>query len=429
MAEQDVVDGEATEITADDTDPDGPAINEARNVPAVIEQAAQTQALEQAQASPPTTVLPSPKEWEAAMTMAATIAKTEFVPKQLRGRPDAVLACILAGREVGLGPMQALRDINVIDGKPSFSASLMMAMMRRGGVRVLASESTPERAWIHAKRTDTGEEAAVEWTMAEAREVVQGGKRLVEKDNWRNFPADMLWARAVGRLARRIGSDLLGGMIYTSEEIADFDDYEGSYSTGTRATPTETPLGKQIVDQRKDAPKTWPEIMERLTHAEPNVDWSTSSTLILHAWYGPQYHAVSDLPEEERPFYGVRLANLAAELSAKMTDGDFPPVTEEECREALAKTFDGLVLDEFPVYPEPTKEELEAEADREAEAAAEAAEAAAAERDPESPSEEAPVTPGSPPEDPATDTPRDPVAEAQAFLNDLPDVPSGGAHE
>ena len=41
--------------------------------------------------------------------VAERVASTEFVPSSLRGKPDKVFAAVLAGREIGLGPMAALK--------------------------------------------------------------------------------------------------------------------------------------------------------------------------------------------------------------------------------------------------------------------------------------------------------------------------------
>ena len=58
----------------------------------------------------------------AAAELAKQVANTEFVPKSLRGNPGAIAACVLYGDELGIGPMQALAKIAVIEGKPSLSA-------------------------------------------------------------------------------------------------------------------------------------------------------------------------------------------------------------------------------------------------------------------------------------------------------------------
>ena len=47
------------------------------------------------------------------------ISRTDFVPKELRGNPAAILACVMYGREWGLGPMESLQLIDMIDGSPS----------------------------------------------------------------------------------------------------------------------------------------------------------------------------------------------------------------------------------------------------------------------------------------------------------------------
>ena len=44
--------------------------------------------------------------------IADKLAKTEFVPRDLRNRPDAIMACVLAGHELGIQPMQALAQVS-----------------------------------------------------------------------------------------------------------------------------------------------------------------------------------------------------------------------------------------------------------------------------------------------------------------------------
>lgn len=189
----------------------------------------------------PTQTIPALAELNAISIVAERLASSGIVPIAYRGKPDDCVAAILMGRELGIGPMQSLKDIAVIDGKPALAAHLQLAVLRRGntqgGIIILESHVDDERALIKAKRTDTGEIAEVEWTYEEAKKVIsKSGKKLVEKDNWKSYRRDMLWARAVGRLTRRLGSDLVAGMPYTAEEVRDFDD--DPYGYGTDAKPT-----------------------------------------------------------------------------------------------------------------------------------------------------------------------------------------------
>jgi len=315
----DVIDADADEITVDEAD-------------AMIE--AETQALviydERERQTTPANVLPSPAEWEATLAVARQIAGTPFVPAAYRGNPEAVVAAILFGREIGVGPMQALRQINMIDGKPSLSADLMMSQMRRGGVVVIESESTRDRAWIKAKRTDTGEVAEAEWTIEEARSI----PKMTDKASWTNYPADMLWARAVGRLARRLGSDLLGGMVYASEEMADWD--EGGYggSPGYAATTTPVATTKDGVEFRADAPRGWGAIHKQLVEIDSTMPWGDwIEQALMHLTGKPK---LADLSAEEKRDVGIRVANGVAHLSAANAGRDFPPPSRAEVQAAFS---------------------------------------------------------------------------------------------
>lgn len=310
----------------------------------------------QAELVAPVTVLPSAAEFEASMAMARILAQTKFVPDSYRGSPEEVMAAIFTGRELGIGAMQSLRDIHMIDGRPVFSASLMLSQMRRGGVEILESESTEERAWIRARRRDTGEVAEVEWTYAQAEQIKRKGKLLVDGDNWRNYRVDMLWARCVGRLARRLGSDLLSGMVYTTEEMRDLEGWDSDGYEATTAPPKlvwgEFNPGEIL---HPDTPKGWRAIMEWLDFTEASVDWAFVLSGILQAKFGVA--SVKDLGEQNQ-VAGRRAANLAGYLREHVMEGkDFPPPSDDEIVEAIQWAFDGMTLE----TPLKRKEAIEGE--------------------------------------------------------------------
>src|SRR5262245_52535330 len=100
-----------------------------------------------------------PASWVAAMRLSARIHNTSFVPRALTGDPHEVLACILTGQELGLGPMQSLRMINVIEGRPAASAELMRALVNRAGHRVDVVEAKQDTVTLSGVRSDTGSRA------------------------------------------------------------------------------------------------------------------------------------------------------------------------------------------------------------------------------------------------------------------------------
>src|SRR5574338_122949 len=75
--------------------------------------------------APPTELLLWALEARQAKAVAASLAKTSFVPASLRGKPDDITAAILAGQELGLKPMATLRSMDVIQGTPALRAHAM----------------------------------------------------------------------------------------------------------------------------------------------------------------------------------------------------------------------------------------------------------------------------------------------------------------
>lgn len=151
-----------------------------------------------------------------AHDLATAIAKTEFVPKGLRNRPEAVMACVLAGHEMGIGPMMALAKIDVIEGKPAPSAELMRAVVLAHGHEVWLEEQTATRVTLCGKRRDSDHTTKVTWTMDDARRA-----GLDRKAVWKSYPRAMLLARATGELCRAVFPDVLAGLSYTAEEVTD----------------------------------------------------------------------------------------------------------------------------------------------------------------------------------------------------------------
>ncbi len=143
------------------------------------------------------------------------ISRTEFVPPGLRGNLPAIMACVATGRELGIGDMAALKSIHVIDGKPTFSAELMVQLVRRAGHSITGLVGDG-RAVVTGMRADNGDTITVEWTHEMAEKA-----GLAKKQNWVRYENSMLWARAVSQLSRMLFADCFAGQTYTPEELED----------------------------------------------------------------------------------------------------------------------------------------------------------------------------------------------------------------
>lgn len=284
-------------------------------------------------------LLPTAAEFTAIREMADAIANTAMVPRAFRGKGDDVLAAILTGREMGLGPMQSLRDLYVIDGKPSLAAHLLLAQLRKGGVEILESVCTKERAWIKAQRKDTKEIAEVEFTAEDAKDAGLAGK-----DNWKHYGADMNWARCVGRLARRLGPDLIGNALpYTSEEVQDWDSYDSS------AAPSVT----KSTGDGWDAPKDWASLFARLGEALGEHETPVWMEELAGLGYGKEtIRAIltdDEVTEETKRDLGLRLRRVLRTIE-EGGDLTFADDHRQRVQAAFHAAFDGKITLEGPPW-------------------------------------------------------------------------------
>lgn len=153
---------------------------------------------------------------QQANNIAKSLARTSFVPDSLRNKPDDITAAILAGTELGLQPMAALRSMDVIKGTPALRAHAMRGLVQSAGHQVQLVESDEQQCVIRGRRQGEGEGdwQTVTWTIERALKL-----GLTGKDQWKKQPQAMLVARATGEICRLIASDVLHAMPYASEEL------------------------------------------------------------------------------------------------------------------------------------------------------------------------------------------------------------------
>ena len=73
-----------------------------------------------------------PIDWTSAARAAEALFRSGILPASIK-TPQAALALVVQGRELGLTMMQAIRGIYVVDGRPSISAQMMIALVQRSG--------------------------------------------------------------------------------------------------------------------------------------------------------------------------------------------------------------------------------------------------------------------------------------------------------
>lgn len=121
---------------------------------------------------------------------------------------------ILAGQEMGLGPMASMQGVHIIEGKPTMSANLLGAQVKRHpayNYRVI--EQTEDRCSIefyeHGQKVGDST-----FSIADAQKAGVAGK-----PNWKRYPKAMLFARAMSQGVRTHCPDVTAGPAYVPEEL------------------------------------------------------------------------------------------------------------------------------------------------------------------------------------------------------------------
>lgn len=148
------------------------------------------------------------------IALAHELANASLIPAALRKRPADVLLVVEYGAELGLSPVVATQTLAVVDGKVTIPAALAATLARRAGHR-LRVESHPDHAVARLHRADDPDYVfEARWDLDRAQAAGLAGKGA-----WRQYPAQMLTARATLEVVRMGAPEVLAGT-YAVEELA-----------------------------------------------------------------------------------------------------------------------------------------------------------------------------------------------------------------
>lgn len=192
---------------------------------------------------------------------AETLAESSLLPKQFQKQPANVLMAIEYGNSLELSPIQAIQEITVINGKPTASANLIGALVRKAGhrLRVKADTATKTAVAQITRHDDPEYVYEVRWDMERAKSA-----GLTGKDNWKNYPEAMLKARAITEVAREACPEALMGINYTREELEDSTGFVEAPITVDPAVTTNNGAPAEDDTLALLADTTTPEEMTRL---------------------------------------------------------------------------------------------------------------------------------------------------------------------
>ena len=163
-----------------------------------------------------------PNSVDQVLTLAKLMAESG-VFSDARDAPQAAVK-ILAGREMGFGPFQSMAGIHIVKGKPTMSANLIAAAIRRSGRYDFRVKQHDDQKCVIEFTMDRQPIGVSIFTIEDAKKA-----GLASNDNYRKYPKNMLYARAMSNGAKWHCPDVFGGPVYTPDELgAIIDPEEGT---------------------------------------------------------------------------------------------------------------------------------------------------------------------------------------------------------
>lgn len=194
---------------------------------------------------------------------ATVLVKSKILPKSYT-TPEAVMVALERSRALGCSVVEVIYGMDFIQNKPTLSVRLMTSLVQsKGGLVRTIEDMVPlytgpvyaqdeNGEWFEKHSAEENKEKQIEAT--DWRTTLRGyrpyfGKLvsedtsflyseaeaagLTEKDNWRNWLRDMLYARCFSRLCKRFFADMTTGMYSTLEmkEVTDIEIYEDDLAT------------------------------------------------------------------------------------------------------------------------------------------------------------------------------------------------------
>ena len=180
---------------------------------------------------------------------AIAMAGSNLLPKSYQGNPANLLFALEYASALNVEPIHAITSIHVINGKPSASADLMAATVRRAGhrLRVTGDDTYAEAVLIRADDPDF--EFRARWDLAKAKQA------NLNTPTWKNYPGAMLRSRAITEVIRAGAPDAMFGLTYTPEELGATVDASGKPVHYGQPEPT----ASSAIDRLKAAAEPEPE--------------------------------------------------------------------------------------------------------------------------------------------------------------------------
>lgn len=263
---------------------------------------------------------PSLNEFQIMKETAGMLVKTGFLPQAIK-TPEQAVAIILTGRELGIGTMAALNTINVIQGKPTVSPQLMLALIERSGQ-------------LEDIRIDQSNDGGVVCTMKRKGRSPHsepfGPKQatamgLSGKDNYKKQAATMYRWRAVAACARVVFPDIILGL-YTPDEMGADVNEDGEMlaapKQNVRAIDNNAVIEGEVVEpETTETPDDHiATVCNKLNQLGDSIKWTKGSlaNYVCDLFDDDSLRSADDLTDEQKTVLTEDLEERAKQIEAEL---------------------------------------------------------------------------------------------------------------
>lgn len=183
------------------------------------------------------------------MTLGTMLAKSGYF-QDAKEAAQAVVK-VLAGQELGIGPVASMTGIYIVKGRVTLSANLIAACIKRSGrYDYRVNVWTDTRCAIEYFQQGKGIGVS-EFTKDDADRAGLSNST----DTWRKYPRNMLFARAMTNGARIFTPDVFAGPVYTPDELGATVNEEGQVIEA-EIISNAPPAAPMLPEARQPAPQT-----------------------------------------------------------------------------------------------------------------------------------------------------------------------------
>lgn len=171
----------------------------------------ETTALTRAPSAPPPALTAPSMDFGSMMALSEQLVASGFLPDHIK-RPAQAVAIILAGQELGLPPMRALRSLVMVKGKITESADSQLGRFKAAGGRAQFVTLTDTLAELHLVHPN-GDTHTERFSLEDAKRAGLAGQGSM----YAKYPKAMLRSRAITGGLKSVGWDGGAGVYDPSE--------------------------------------------------------------------------------------------------------------------------------------------------------------------------------------------------------------------